>query len=114
MHYGPAKVARTQVQSKDAYSVTVTNCSYQMENVYAWFTDGSSKEMPIYPANNYPMNIISIDYPSDYPYVYIEVTALDGTVLFPQTAEYPGAYVNIGCDDATLKAGKYPVVTVTK
>ncbi|MCX7125958.1 MAG: hypothetical protein NTU49_09570 [Gammaproteobacteria bacterium] len=105
MHYGKQTIAGTDAP------IVITNCSDQSANVSADFTDGSSKEMPIYPVFQYPMNIISIC--ESAPYVMIEVDALDGTVLFPQQAVYPGQDVNIGCS-AEQKLSHKMTVAVTQ
>jgi len=109
MHYGKPIVTQHEqaVSNIDFGPIVITNCSGETANVFAWFTDGSFKSMPIY--NNYPENVISIDNP--YPYVLIEVDALDGTVLFRPSKMFPGQHINIGCD-AVFKKGSKPVVAI--
>ena len=107
MHYG--NTSATSLKKSGDASIVVTNCSDQMANVGAWFTDGSSKAMPIYPVGSYPMNMISID--NSYHFVNISVTAMDGTTLFPYQPVYPGQHVNIGC--GAKKLGAHPAVTVS-
>lgn len=108
MHYGMPTASAKTVQGFG--SIVITNCSYQMADVSAWFVDGSFKFMPIYPVTRYPENMISIDNP--FPFVDIQVAAFDGTVLFPEQAVYPGQHVNIGCGE-TLSASSHVKPTVT-
>lgn len=109
MHYGMSTASAKTAQGFG--SIVITNCSYQAAIVSAWFIDSSFKSMPIYPVTQYPENVISIDNP--YPFVDIQVTAFDGTVLFPEQAVYPGQHVNIGCGEklSTLSHAK-PAVTI--
>lgn len=93
MHYGtPIQSSKTAGVS-DHGPIIITNRSYQYANVSAHFIDGSSNTMTIYPRGHYPRNVISIEDP--YPYVDIEITATDGSVLFPDQAVYPGQNVVI-------------------
>lgn len=97
MHYGKTV---TQVKSTSgSRPIVITNYSNQYANVRADFVDGSSNTMTIYPAGDYPRDIISID--RAYPHVDIEVTATDGTVLFPEQPVYPGQNVNIGSPNSS-------------
>lgn len=112
MHYGqPLMMLKAKAKSKDSGAIIITNYTYQTDYVSAWFTDGSSNiDMPIYPEDQSPMNMISIE--NSFPYVNIEVQAQDGTVLYAYQPVYPGQNVNIGPYNPKLT--KTPTVTVTK
>ncbi len=109
MHYGKPAMLKSGVGATNSSSIVITNCTNDMDNVSAQFTDGSNKTMTIYPQYQYPMNIISID--NSYPFVNIEVDTTDGTVLFPNQPVYPGQHVNIGCS-TVAKLGKQSIVSV--
>ena len=111
MHYGMPMVLNAESKTQGYGPIVITNCSYQMDIVSAWFVNGSFNTMPIYPVTAYPRNVISIDDP--YPYVNIEVDAFDGTILFPEQPVYPGQDVNIGCGANVKTLTAKPVVTIS-
>lgn len=113
MHYGLNHSNAGQLKSKAPSDIVITNCTFSPYTVQAWFTDGSYGNMGLAPVNNAPYNVISIGDP--FPYVTIEVDAMDGTPVFPQQAVYPYQHVNIGCNSNTHLAPHAKVsVTVTR
>lgn len=90
MHYGLPNTS-TLLQAKAGYadSIVITNETNYTDTVRAWFVDGSSADLPIYPVSNFPYNVISIDPPYSYPYVTMEVDH-DGMVISGPFTAYPG------------------------
>lgn len=117
MHYGRSVISRPIIKSQYGAPIVITNCSEDQATVSAWFaSDGSSGEWPIYPQDQYPMNVITLgDGPGagTSPYVNIGIVDQDGTVLYPTQAVNPGAHVNIGCDQV-LQAGQHPAVSISE
>lgn len=95
MHYGVTKNANALKATAQSSAIVVTNCSDEAVNVFAQFTDGSQKGMVLESVDNAPYNVISIDNP--YPYVMIQVSAMDGDILYPMQQVFPGQHVNVGC-----------------